>query len=241
MTVNPSPNAARSRLLILAVVLGAVAVFAFAMAVVLGGANAPAQTGSYAGIPQGTFEDVGAALIGNPQAKIILAEFSNFSCPGCAQYHSTIKKIIDTHVRNGQAALTYMPMIFQSAPSVIAAQAALCAKNQGKFWEMHDALFALHAQRGPNVFTLELVREQAAALKLEMDAFVACVTDGSTNETLIKASRLAGTLRVQYTPTLVYSLDGGKTWQWFEKDGQKFDSSVPLEVVSAAVEQANRP
>jgi protein-disulfide isomerase len=106
---------------------------------------------------------------------------------------------------------------------------------------MHDALFALHAQRGPNVFTLELVREQAAALKLEMDAFVACVTDGSTNETLIKASRLAGTLRVQYTPTLVYSLDGGKTWQWFEKDGQKFDSSVPLEVVSAAVEQANRP
>lgn len=241
MTTNPPPNAARSRLLILAVVLGAVAVFALAMAVVLGSANAPAQTGSYAGIPQSTFEGVGAPVIGNPQAKIILAEFSNFSCPGCAQYHSTVKQIIDKHVRNGQAAFTYMPMVFQSAPSVIAAQAALCAKDQGKFWEMHDALFAIHNQRGANIFTLDLVREQATALKLDTNAFATCVTGESTIDTLIKASQLANTVQIQFTPTLVYSLDGGKTWQWFEKDGQKFDSSVPLEVVAATIENANRP
>lgn len=256
MSQNPQPSAGNARLLLIAVVIGAVAVFAVAMVAVFSAANAPitaesigsaggqgntaSNSGFYAGIPQGTFAAIGTPLLGSPDAKVILAEFSDFSCPGCAQYHTTIKQMAVDLVKGGQASITFMPMIFHGEPSLIAASAAMCANEQGKFWEMHDALFKLHEQRGGNAYTLPLVRDTAVALGLNADTLVKCITANKPLESLNKAYALAEEIKLQYTPTLVYSLDGGKTWKWFEKDGTIFDASVPLSVVAQTVESANR-
>ena len=183
----------------------------------------------------------GFPIIGDEAAPITLVEFSNFSCPGCAAYHTDVTQMIGDYVVPGQARFMYVPMIFGFGddPSYIAAQAALCAADQGKFWEMHDALFAIHNEQGAQVFNLDIVRGAAESLALDVERLAACVGVSEKADVIDAAIQLAGQVGVQYTPTLTLSMDGGQTIEWFaQADGAKFDSSVPVETVGTAVTAA---
>jgi peptidylprolyl isomerase len=183
----------------------------------------------------------GFPIIGDEAAPITLVEFSNFSCPGCAAYHTDVTQMIGDYVVPGQARFMYVPMIFGFGddPSYIAAQAALCAADQGKFWEMHDALFAIHNEQGAQVFNLDIVRGAAESLALDVERLAACVGVAEKADVIDAAIQLAGQVGVQYTPTLTLSMDGGQTIEWFAQgDGSKFDSSVPVETVGTAVTAA---
>ena len=104
---------------------------------------------SYAEIPQTTTGE-GAPVLGSPDAKITLMEYADFSCSHCADYHSTIKQVIDQYVRSGKVRFIFQPYLLGGFGiySEIASQAALCAGKQGRFWEMQDALFSFQLQRG---------------------------------------------------------------------------------------------
>jgi protein-disulfide isomerase len=227
----------------LVLVIGGVLIVAILVVVALLQVNAPvmpsaadAQSSTAPAVAQGQFAETGLPLLGDPSAPILLIEFSNFSCPGCAQYHSTMKQIIERHINSGNAALVFAPMIFGDGnnPSYIAAQAALCADKQGKFWQMNNALFEIHLQRGGRSFTLPVVQQAGRDLDLDVEALTACITAEETSQTIFNALMLAEQVGLQYTPSLLYSRDGGKTWNWFtQPNGSRYDAAVPL----AAVDQ----
>lgn len=81
--------------------------------------------------------------IGPKDAKVQLVEFSDFECPFCIRAYSTVRQILKDY--NGQVRLYYkqfpLTQIHQNAQK--AAEASLCAADQGKFWEYHDKLFSL--------------------------------------------------------------------------------------------------
>lgn len=207
--------------------------------VALAGVAAPVQAeGGYSGIPQSRTED-GFPILGNPSAQVTLVEFSNFSCPGCLSYTENIKQIVDAHVRTDQAQFIFMPMIFGDDPSLVAAQGALCADKQDKFWDMHDALFEIHRNLGAKAFTPELVVETAKTLGADSEALSACLNSGETRTIVQRSITRANMAGVQYTPTLMYSMDGGNTLQFFARpEGGVYDSGVPVEVVAATLERA---
>jgi peptidylprolyl isomerase len=205
----------------------------------LGSGLAGAES-KYKSMAQGQTAD-GFPRLGEAEAKITLVEFSNFSCPGCMEYEAEVAQIIETNVRTGQANFIMMPMIFgYDHPSYLAAQGALCAAKQNGFWDMHDALFQQHKEVGANSFTADTVKAAAAGLGLDAEAIATCMAATDTAQIVYKSLEVANNNAIQFTPTLMYSLDGGATLYWFYgTDGKRFDSRVPAADVARYVAQAN--
>jgi protein-disulfide isomerase len=86
----------------------------------------------------------GEPVMGNKNAKVTIVEFADFQCPYCKQYfQNTFEQIKKNYIDTGKVKYVYrhfpLTQIHQNAE--IAAVAAECANEQGKFWEMHDVLF----------------------------------------------------------------------------------------------------
>lgn len=78
---------------------------------------------------------------GNPEAEVVLVEYSDFECPACAQFYPYVKEIMETHGDKIRFEYRHFPLISIHPNAVPAARAAEAAAQQGKFWEMHDMLF----------------------------------------------------------------------------------------------------
>lgn len=78
---------------------------------------------------------------GAQNAKITLVEYSDFECPFCARADPTVKKIFETYPNEIRLVYKQFPLLNIHPNTMKASEAALCAKDQGKFWEYHDKLF----------------------------------------------------------------------------------------------------
>jgi len=110
--------------------------------------------------------DVGNSPVKGPaNAKVTIIEFSDFQCPFCKRGKDTVYQVLKEYPKDVKLAFKHFPLpMHKEAES--AAKAAWAAQQQGKFWEMHDALFD-NAQRLGTDFYLE----QAKALGLNVDKF----------------------------------------------------------------------
>lgn len=77
---------------------------------------------------------------GNPAAKVILIEYSDFQCPACGAYYPLVRKLADEYANDVAFAYRHFPLQ-QHANAIPAARAAEAAALQGKFWEMHNMMF----------------------------------------------------------------------------------------------------
>src|SRR6476659_5143296 len=89
-----------------------------------------------------------ARIQGSPTAPLWVIEVSDFQCPYCKQWHDqTYNAFLDQYVKTGKVRLAYVNFPLQShVHAWPAAEAAMCAGAQGKFWPMHDALFTTQTQ-----------------------------------------------------------------------------------------------
>jgi protein-disulfide isomerase len=77
---------------------------------------------------------------GSAAAPITIVEFSDFQCPFCSRLVPTLKQVEEKYGDKVKVVFRQYPLnIHENAPK--AAEAALCANDQGKFWELHDAMF----------------------------------------------------------------------------------------------------
>ena len=81
---------------------------------------------------------------GADSAQVTIIEISDFQCPYCREFAATTYRQIDSaYVRTGKARILYINLPLSTHREAFgAAEAAMCAGAQGKFWEMHDRLFA---------------------------------------------------------------------------------------------------
>ena len=78
---------------------------------------------------------------GPDSAPVTIVEFSDFQCPFCGKAKSTVDDVVKGYGDKVKLVFRHFPLSFhENAPK--AAEAAACAQDQGKFWEMHDKLFA---------------------------------------------------------------------------------------------------
>lgn len=112
-----------------------------------------------------------ARVRGNPKARVMIVEFSDFQCPFCGQVEATLKTVLAKHQDNVALSFRDMP-IMQIHPFALgAAEAAKCAEEQGKFWEYHDLLFADQGALDHNGLIAK-----AAKLQLDAKQFDGCLT-----------------------------------------------------------------
>ena len=105
----------------------------------------PAAAAPSAAVSQDTIRsraDSGRVM-GNASAPVWVIEASDFQCPFCKQWHDEeFQKLVNNYVKTGKIRLAFLNMpLGMHQHAVVAAEAAMCASAQGKFWPMHDALF----------------------------------------------------------------------------------------------------
>jgi protein-disulfide isomerase len=178
-------------------------------------APAPAAPGGAPAEPPVQKVDVGNAPVkGNKNAPVTIVAFSDFECPFCSRVLPTLKQIEDQYGNKVKVAFKNQPLSFH-ANAKPAAAAALAAHEQGKFWEMHDKLFA--NQRALDRASLE---KYAQELGLNMDKFKAAMDSGKFNAQ-IEADSAEGTrLGANGTPTFFVNgrtLVGAQPFEAFKK------------------------
>jgi len=116
------------------------------------------------------------AVRGDADAPVTIVEWSDFECPFCARFYSeTLPSIEEEYIKTGKVKLIYrdFPLGFhQNAQK--AAEAAECAGEQGKYWEMHDMLFEQGVQGGVAGF-----KQYGKTLGLNTAKFDTCLDSGA--------------------------------------------------------------
>jgi protein-disulfide isomerase len=141
----------------------------------------------------------GAPSQGASDAPVTLVEFTDFQCPFCRRYfRTTLPQLIKQYVDTGKVryVVRQMPLTRMHSHAEKAAEAALCAAEQGKFWQMHNALFQDQTHLKPEDLTA-----RATKLGLDMPKFSHCLDSGAKANAVqqdLKAGSHAG---VHGTPT----------------------------------------
>lgn len=190
----------RSVLLLAAIVVVAVVAIAFIVV-----RNQPVDahipddlSAAYAGISRSYSRD-GYPQLGEIEAPVTLEEYASFACPGCQQFHEDSLESVLELVRAGQVLFTYVPMQTGSIPNAQgASRAALCAGQQGLFWEMHDLLFDWQTRYGNTAFSQNRLLAGVEGLGLRESLFTGCFNSSAISTTLNAALNED----VSTTPTL---------------------------------------
>ena len=114
-----------------------------------------------------------ARLRGNPQAPVIIVEFSDFQCPFCRKVQTTLKALLAKY--QGRVSLAYrdFPLRGMHGQAELGAESSRCAGEQRRFWEYHDLLFA-----NPDKLNRDGLMDLARSLKLEEKQFDSCLSSG---------------------------------------------------------------
>lgn len=122
--------------------------------------------------PHATVRVTNAITVGQPAAPVALVEFSDFQCAFCARFaRETLPALVRQYVDSGRLliALRHFPANSGHPFAFMAAEAAECARRQGKGWAMHELLF-----KDPTKLSEAVVRGYSEELGLESAAFGRC-------------------------------------------------------------------
>lgn len=146
---------------------------------------------------------------GNPNAPIVMIEYSDYDCPFCQQFHATMKQIMDEYGVTGHIAWVYrqypLTQLHPNSPKI--SEAALCVGKLGgneAFWKFTDTVYnSRNIDEATNVTRLP---DFAGTAGISESDFVSCLTSGETKETLVASIEDGFNAGVRSTPYTVLTV-----------------------------------
>lgn len=147
----------------------------------------------YDNIPQ-SVSDRGFPVLGNEDAVAKVVEYSSFDCSHCREFHEDVTTPLVDRLATDNVSFTYVPVYGTGGipNGELAARSAICAGEQGSFWEYHDLLFTWQGEYVATAFTRARLRGGIEALGLDVDAYNACLNSDATDEVLDNARTAFG-------------------------------------------------
>jgi protein-disulfide isomerase len=149
---------------------------------------------------------------GNPEAPITITEYSDFQCPYCRIfYENTESLLMEQFVEPGTVYFVYKSVgSFIGPESKTAAEAAYCAGDQGKFWDMHDIIFANQTGENVGAYTDRRLDAFAEAISLDMNEYGDCMSSGKYADLTDQDANDARDAGIQATPSFIitYEVNG---------------------------------
>jgi len=148
---------------------------------------------------------------GDENAPVTIIEFGDYQCPGCMMFAQQVKPQVELLlVESGQAQFVFYDFPITSAHpnAFLAARAARCADDQGRFWEYHDNLFRTQPRWSTLANPVGLFEEYARSLDLDDGEFSACLNSDRHAELVTANMQLGEVLGVPSTPTVLIEHGG---------------------------------
>lgn len=144
---------------------------------------------------------------GPARAPVTIVEFSDFQCPWCGALTPTLEAVQQKYGDKVRLVFRQFPLSIHGNAQK-AAEAALCANEQGKFWELHDYMF-----QNQGSLAVEQLKAKAVELGLKAEPFNQCLDSGKTAKAVAADMKAGAAVGVGSTPTFFINgiaLTGGK-------------------------------
>jgi len=176
-----------------------------------GGSNTVAGDTNTATEPAVPKLEKGDHIVGNPDAKIVIVEYSDTECPFCKNFHSTMNQVMETYGKDGQVAWVYRHFPLSIHPKAQKeAEATECAAELGGnegFWEYINALFETTPSN--NGLDLAVLPDIAEQVGLDRVAFQTCLDSGKYAEEVQKDFNNGVAVGVGGTPHSIGIMEDG--------------------------------
>jgi len=162
--------------------------------------------------PERLVELAQGMVLGDPDAPVTIYEFGDYQCPGCGQFATQIKPLMETaYIQDGRAKFVYydFPLISIHPNAFLAARASRCAADQGGYWEYHQKLFVEQARWSPSASPAGTFADYASDLGLDKGEFEGCLNSDKHAEVVTAQMKLGEALGVSGTPTVMVSRGDG--------------------------------
>ena len=179
---------------------------------------------------QATATITGKPVMGDPSAPVTVVEYADYQCPFCLRFiKTTFSELKRDYIDTGKVRWVALNLPLASHKHARkAAQAAHCAGEQDRFWEMREELF-----RNPGKLDRDQLPLHAASVGLEVDAFNACLDSERHLAGIDQDAKNANASRLTGTPSFVVGKSAAD-----KINGQVIIGARPLSVFKAAIDKA---
>jgi protein-disulfide isomerase len=167
--------------------------------------------------------------IGRADAPVTLVEFADYQCPFCKRFHTdAYAELKKNYIDTGKVRFVSRDLPLEFHPFALkAAEAARCAGDQNKYWELRDALYANAAPPSEDV-----IKKAAESLSLDAKGFQACLDSDKYKDDVQKDASEAAKLQISGTPTFVLAKSAKD-----KLDGVRIVGAQPYASFDAAIQQ----
>ena len=168
---------------------------------------------------------VNGNALGDPNAPVVMQEYSDYQCGHCQRFSEEIEPLlVEQYVSTGQLYIVYnaLPLYPSSIPI---SEASLCAREQDKFWEYKDILYANQNSSDPDAFSDRRLEAFAEAIGLDLKAFNECTSERRYKQEVEQIRLDAESLGIDGTPTFLIN-------------GKLVQGAQPIEIFREEIEAA---
>jgi len=134
---------------------------------------------------------------GPSNAAVTVVEFSDFECPYCSRARETVDQMMQDYAGKVRLVFRQFPLVEMHKNAEKAAEASLCANEQGKFWEYHDVLF-----KNQQKLEVAQLKQHAGEVGLDAAQFTSCLDSGKHKKDVDQDMAAGQKLGVPGTPTV---------------------------------------
>ena len=146
----------------------------------------------------------GSPIMGDSKAPITILEWGDYQCTFCYKFHkNTLGVINDNYIKTGKVKLVFKDFPLNGPDSVLAAQAAYCAEDQGKYWQYHDELYKNWGGERTGWITRDSLDRFAVSTNLDLSEFDKCLDGKKYQDQVIALHEFGKDIGIDATPSFL--------------------------------------
>jgi protein-disulfide isomerase len=146
----------------------------------------------------------GSPVLGNHNAPITILEWGDYQCTYCYRFHkNSLDIIIEEYVETGKTKIVFKDFPLNGPDSILAAEAAYCAEDQGKYWQYHDELYENWGGERTGWVTRSSLNEFAKTVELDLIKFNSCLDNHKYKTRVLELEKFGKEIGIDATPSFL--------------------------------------